>query len=50
MRKDKKEQLQGCISKVNFGYNTKSIEYPQLTADMNELGEMAIGDDKSCCP
>jgi len=37
MSKDKKEQLQGCISEVYFGYNAKSGVYPQLTADINKL-------------
>ncbi len=46
MSKDKKEQLQGCISEVNFGYNTKSEEYPQLTAGINKLGDIELRDDK----
>jgi len=40
MSKDKKEQLQGCISEVYFGYNTILEVYPQFTADINKLGEM----------
>jgi len=40
MSKDKKEQLQGCISEVNFGYNTILEGYLQLTADINKLYEM----------
>jgi len=42
MSKDTKEQLQGCISEVYFGYNTKSEVYPQLTADINKLYEMGV--------
>ncbi len=41
MSKDKKEQLQGCVSEVYFGYNTILEGYLQLTADINELGETA---------
>lgn len=40
MSKDKKEQLQGCISEVNFGYNTILEGYLQLTADINKLYEI----------
>lgn len=42
MSKDKKEQLQECISEVNFGYNTKLEEYPQLIADINKLGDILL--------
>jgi len=41
MSKDKKEQLQGCISEVYFGYNAKSEVYPQLATDINKLGEIS---------
>ncbi len=40
MSKDKKEQLQGCISEVYFGYNAILEVYPQLTADINKLSDI----------
>ena len=36
-------QTKGCISEVNFGYTTVLEGYPQLTADINKLGDIAGG-------
>lgn len=35
-------KLQRCIFEVYFAYNTILGVYPQLTADINELGEIPM--------
>ncbi len=47
MSKEEKEQSQGCIPEINFGYNTSSEDYLQITADMNELGDISVTHDRT---
>lgn len=42
MTKTNNWQIKGCICEVYFAYNTELEEYPQLSADINELDEMAV--------